>query len=168
MVNIIYSRLYTIGMVICILTLAANIHRIKAQSNAPTEPTEMKRSNSIFQAAREGDLALLQAFIDSGVSVNHRGNDGGTPLMSAADAGQDEAVDWLLNHGADVNAVDEFGTTALMCAVTFGHVNTVKLLLMRGADAHIKSRLHAVPDETAIDIALRRGHMEIVDLLRSW
>lgn len=55
--------------------------------------------------------------------------DGGTPLMAAATAGDVAAVRWLLDHGAEINAVDSGDHHALFFAVQFDHVPVVDVLL---------------------------------------
>ena len=67
------------------------------------------------------------------------GSPGPTPLMSAAERGDREAVALLVERGADVNAKEGCeGRTALMGAAGYAHSGVVALLLECGADANIK------------------------------
>src|SRR6476659_7437447 len=60
--------------------------------------------------------------------------------MTAARAGNVDAVRLLLDRGADVNAREQYkGQTALMWAAAERHPAVVKLLLDRGADWKIRS-----------------------------
>ena len=56
----------------------------------------------IHNAARDGDLAGVQAELDKGVDVNKKDNDGMTPLNYAAVFAEKEIVELLLANGADV------------------------------------------------------------------
>ena len=60
--------------------------------------------------------------------------------MTAARAGNIEAVKVLLSHGADVNAKENYrGQTALMWAAAEHHAEVVKVLLEHGADWKVSS-----------------------------
>ena len=60
--------------------------------------------------------------------------------MTAARAGNADAVRLLLDRGADVNARETYkGQTALMWAAAERHPAVVKLLLERGADWKVRS-----------------------------
>ena len=61
-------------------------------------------------------------------SVDARGADGLTPLMSASIHGHTGIVKALLAAGADVNAAQN-GWTALICACNHGHLESARLLV---------------------------------------
>lgn len=72
----------------------------------------MQRSNgvySVFEAARAGDIAALQARLAEGDSANGRNEQGDTPLHLAAAAGRSKVVARLLTAGADPLAKDAAG-----------------------------------------------------------
>lgn len=75
----------------------------------------------------------LRAAIANGLDVNARDSYGITPLMRAADRGQERLVEVLLDHGADVRPATRFGYTALMLAVFKGHASIVERLFQAGA-----------------------------------
>lgn len=60
-------------------------------------------SISVFHAASIGDLRRLRSMLQTNPKlVNTRSlNDGGTPLLAAAQSGQLEAVHCCLEYGAD-------------------------------------------------------------------
>jgi ankyrin repeat protein len=67
-----------------------------------------------LQAAQQGDLVGLKAWLDSGPQLEDPvGPRGGTVVHAAALAGQAEAVALLLSRGAKPDAVDEGGDTPL-------------------------------------------------------
>ena len=69
----------------------------------------------------------------------------------------------LLDHGAEVNVRNIRGYSPLMLAASSDTIpsGVVKLLLAKGADASCKDDY----DETARDLAAKRGHTEVTRLL---
>ena len=82
-----------------------------------------------FDAARRGDVPMLETFIEAGYSLDTRDNKGYTALILAAYHGQSAAVDRLLAAGADACAQDLRGNTALMGAIFKGEVEVARTLL---------------------------------------
>lgn len=76
--------------------------------------------------ARPGSRGLLERILldlqrRQGARVDAPSDDGSTPLMFAADAGDREACEWLLLAGADPTAKDGDGDTAADWARAQGH-----------------------------------------------
>ena len=84
---------------------------------------------------------MLEALLKAGADPKALTTpDGETVLMTAARAGNDDAVKILLDRGADVNARENYkGQTALMWAAAEHHPTIVKLLLERGADWKVRN-----------------------------
>jgi ankyrin repeat protein len=81
-------------------------------------------------------------------------------VITAADAGDEEAVARLLDAGAPVDAIvnGRYNWTPLMHAAWRGHLAVVRLLLTRGANVN-----HECHDGfTALTLATDRGYWEIV------
>ena len=96
--------------------------------------------DTIWSAAKTGDLAAIERHLQGGADIN--GSDpafGQTPLVWAALVGQLEAVDWLLQNGAAVNGRTKDGGTPLHAAAFLGQVEVAKLLLEHGADTEAKN-----------------------------
>lgn len=116
----------------------------------------------LVYGAGEGNTRLVEMILADGYSVNSKGNFGYTPLHFASSSGDERMVSLLLDRGADTNARTEgIGLTPLMRAAEEGHLQVVQLLLNKGA------RAGEVNDEgqTALDIASRKGHADIAELL---
>ncbi|SIO61328.1 Ankyrin repeat [Singulisphaera sp. GP187] len=80
------------------------------------------------------------------VRERRKGNpDGPTPLMTAAAAGHEAVVAWLLAAGADVNRRDRDGFTALAYAAAFDHAAIVHALIRTGADLDPVGHYHMRP-----------------------
>ena len=73
-------------------------------------------ADPIHDAAKNGDLAGVQAELDKGVDVNAKSRTATTPLHYAAAYGHEEIAKLLIAKGANVNAKDGIGgkTTARM------------------------------------------------------
>jgi ankyrin repeat protein len=120
-------------------------------------------------AAVSGNAAIVKLLLDRGADPNVRyqepdsNGDFQTPLMNTAWHGHAECLKLLVARGADVNVQGgPFGRSPLLCAATTGSEATVRLLLAHGANVHAQDWL----GDTALDWALRRGHTNIVELLR--
>jgi ankyrin repeat protein len=120
------------------------------------------RETQLHQAARAGDLSLLQARLQQGISPDARDPNGRTPLLEAAAAGQITAMELLLAKGARVNLSSPDGETPLIAAARRGNLDALQLLLDSGADLNRRSRGYG----TALEAAERLGHSEAAALLR--
>lgn len=89
-------------------------------------------------AAIAGNVALINAALDSGLDPNRRCARGWTPLIGAARSGQAEVVRILLSRGASPHVCNPRGTTPIMYAKTHafasGDFSALALLLEAGAD----------------------------------
>ena len=95
-----------------------------------TDPNQANSlGNTAFMCiAAAGDIEMMKIALGYGADVNHQNADGWTPLMAAAQFGQDRAALWLLKHGADKALKDKLGKTAHDYAVWFNHADTAKIL----------------------------------------
>lgn len=118
-------------------------------------------TSELMSAAKDGNLAAVQAIVQRGSDINEASNKGKRPLMFAASEGKVEVARWLIEQGADVNAADNYGTTALIVAATAGHHDVVKLLLDSGANAQVRDETGGAPLVNAVYF----GHTETVQLL---
>lgn len=105
---------------------------------------------------------LIKLCIDNGADVNHRGEDGNTPIMalgknylplslhfkekSETDFSEKLLI-LMLQNGADLHARNNMGMTPLMQYALKGHEKFVKILLEHGSDINAKSEM------TAFDLA---------------
>ncbi len=128
--------------------------------------------NALIVAAARGDLASLERFFGTGVDIDRGVPGDGNPLIAAAAAGEVDALRWLAAHGADVEAVVPGDENALISAAANGRLEAVRVLLSLGADVNARLRAqswrHGRPKpeiRTALGMARRNGHAEVVDLL---
>ncbi|MDC0309661.1 ankyrin repeat domain-containing protein [bacterium] len=123
-------------------------------------------ADPIHDAARNGDLAGVQAELDKGVDVNAKREGGSTPLHGAAEGGHEEIVKLLIVAGADLHArtvpmLGGGGWTPLHSAARQGHKEIVELLIANGTDVNSRDST----SKSSLHDAALEGHKEIVELL---
>ena len=82
----------------------------------------------LIEAVKAGDLARVQALIDTGVDLNQQEEQGWTPLNFAAGKGNLPIVQLLVQRGADIFKVGRDLRTPYMIALAAGRVPVVKYL----------------------------------------
>ncbi|MBI3864159.1 MAG: ankyrin repeat domain-containing protein [Planctomycetia bacterium] len=121
----------------------------------------------IHWAAMRGDLQAVTCYLDSGVTIDARNENGETALICAAgDRRADVAiVQFLIDAGADVNAVSrQLEHTPLMRAAAAGDLAKVACLLNAGANPRFVNR----SGYTAItNLPFHRGpnHLDVLEKL---
>ncbi|MDB4635335.1 ankyrin repeat domain-containing protein [bacterium] len=124
-------------------------------------------ADPIHDAARDGDLAGVQAELDKGVDVDAKDIVGGTPLHYATLEGGKEVTELLIENGADVNAKSGKSlyfagdSTPLHTAMLGGNRDVADVLIANGADVNVKEEYGMTP----LHIAAYFGHKEIAELL---
>jgi uncharacterized protein len=125
-------------------------------SNSDDEAVAL--AHTLFQAAREGNSALLGAYLDAGAPATLTNAAGDSLLMLAAYHGHAEAVQLILKHGAEANAANDRGQTPLAGAAFKGYTDVARVLLDAGADPDAGS-------PSARAAAQMFARTEILDLL---
>ncbi|QSS97871.1 ankyrin repeat domain-containing protein [Psychroflexus sp. ALD_RP9] len=119
-------------------------------------------AQSIFDAARNGDVNQIEALVKSNPeSVNSTNAMGFGPLVLAVYNNQIKATKLLLEKGANIDAQDGSGNTALMGAVFKNHQNMVDLLLNKGTNPNIQNS----QGQTALAFAVIFNRIDLVKLL---
>ncbi len=127
--------------------------------------------SALFAAARDGNVAAVDALLKRGVSANTIGAaygpsrqcacEGPAPqsaLMIASWRGHASVVRLLLAHGADTEWRAGEGDTSLLLAVRGGKKSAVEVLLAHGADPNARAgralkycaKLVPSPDDVAV------------------
>lgn len=112
----------------------------------------------MFDAAREGNTALLLAAVDAGLPHNLTDQKGNTLLMLAAYAGHAALVRGLVGRGADPNRLNDRGQAPIAGAVFKREDEVVRVLVEAGADPRA-----GVPD--AIACARMFGRADLLAVL---
>ena len=121
----------------------------------------MSQVQTFLDAARHGNVEVVQALLSHGVDVNVADQDGQTALFAAAKQGNVEVVQALLSHGVDVNVTDQVSQTALFPAARHGNVEVVQALLSHGVDVNVADQ----DGQTALFAAVASGDLEITTSL---
>ena len=100
---------------------------------------------ALLSACWKGDLFKMRQLIKEGCDVNTRGENGTTPLITAAIWGHNQVVVELIRKGARVNVKDKLQRTALYCASCWGHCSVVKTLCAAGADTNVQDHRGLTP-----------------------
>jgi hypothetical protein len=97
---------------------------------------DFNTSESALHIVTKGrDTTWLRFLLAKGASPETRDNEGNTPLMTAAQLGWSEGVDYLIKGGANVNAANRRGETPLIFATFAGDIASVRMLMKAGANA---------------------------------
>ena len=125
-----------------------------------------------LEAAREGNLALVESYLSKGVPVDWCGSEvlaimgrrnfsmgGMRALHFAASGGHEDIVQLLTkDYSADLNVMNDVNDTPLHCACRMGQINIVDVLLKRKALVNIQNAKGMTPlHDTA-----SQGHVECV------
>ncbi len=113
---------------------------------------------SFFNAARSGQLDLVEALLAQGFDVQSKNERGHSALMLAAYNGHFNLVQFLILHGADVNSVDLTGSSILMGVVFKGHMPIFELLIEANAELELKN----LKQQTALDYAIMFGKRDFI------
>jgi uncharacterized protein len=132
----------------------------KTADNGPSDDM-IAFASEVFDVARRGDAAMLDALLTKGVPPNLRNDKGDSLVMLASYHGHADAVRVLLEHKADPNLRNDNGQTPIAGAAFKGFADVVTTLLDHGADVE-----GASPDgRTALMIAAMFNRVEMVEML---
>lgn len=116
----------------------------------------------LYGAVQREDTECAKFLIERGAQVNFKDKYKRPPLFHAVDYGHEQSVILLLDHSARVDEKNEGGsTTPFFHAVTKSKTRLAEILLEHGADIHFRAK----NGNTALHIATRQGHKEMVQLL---
>ncbi|MFF2344551.1 ankyrin repeat domain-containing protein [Pseudarthrobacter sp. NPDC058119] len=107
---------------------------VGAEAAGGRDDDALALAHTLFQAAREGNAALLGPYLEAGVPATMTNAAGDSLLMLAAYHGHAGTVELLLQHGADANTANDRGQTPLAGAAFKGYTDVARVLLGAGAD----------------------------------
>ncbi len=153
------------------------------EQGAPIDTRDMYDRTALMKASSHVDT--LQLLLDSKANGNAVDNSGKTPLIFAVFARNTQAIALLLAYGADYYIRDKSGKlpvtyawgaanddllqilynaepeSDIVLAAVLGDLEKVKYLHQQGADINIPNEF----GETALTVAISRGHFEIANYL---
>jgi ankyrin repeat protein len=123
-----------------------------------------KIDKELIKAIKRGQKEKVKELLEQGADVN-TDKDGYTALCWACWYGHYEIAELLLQYGALVDLpIPIIRITPLMLASWYGYPKIVESLLKHGANPNNKTCF----GQTALSGALKNGHKEIVELLKSY
>ena len=144
-----------------------DIIKVLIESGADPNRADEDGLTSIHWSAKNGHADALETLIACGARYDDADISGSTPLHCAAESGHKDVVSVLLKRGADPGRACENGNTPLHDACLNGNIEAAKLLLensgRRNIDIYKKNNDGATPEK----LAEMRGHVKIVELLKS-
>jgi 26S proteasome non-ATPase regulatory subunit 10 len=119
----------------CLLDAVQSLASMEQIVNAKTQDSQL---TPLHCAASKNNVEICKLLIHKGhASVNVVDKHGYTPLMRAAQKGNNDCLKLLLDNGALCNLRNRQGDTALHLACEMGYRETVEILLAAGIDASI-------------------------------
>ena len=116
-------------------------------------------SSRSWRAHRKGHSSVVKALIESGADVNEQDEDGTSPLMHAANMGNEQVVHELIKAGASLTAMNEQQMQrALRYVSREGHSSVVRTLTEAGADVNGQDNNGTTP----LMKAANWGHDQVV------
>lgn len=112
-----------------VLALLSSVSLWATERLSDAEVIQAQLSDYLFNAARSGDVDILDEFIRTGYDLNISDANGFTALILAAYNGHLNAVEQLLGAGADPCQSDKRGNTALLGAIFKGELSIARRLL---------------------------------------
>ena len=126
----------------------------------------------LHEAAESNDIAKIKALIESGASIEARGENERTPLHAAAMMGHTDAILALSRAGASTDAQDDGERTPLHMAAQFGRTEAIKVLVALGASVEAQAKGVAFSwtraeqsTWTPLHIAALQGHTKAIEAL---
>lgn len=116
--------------------------------------------SGLMIAAAEGNIPLMQLFVERGANIDYVSRIGEQAIALAAWKGHYKAVEWLIERGASLNPPDKTWG-ALHYAAFAGRGKIVDLLLRHGATLDARAPNLATP----LMMAVREGHEGIAKTL---
>lgn len=134
---------------------------------ADIEKSDEEGETPVMFACGNRNITIVKELLKLGASTTAVTKYSNTNLfMFACIYGHIDIVKKLLrdtNTKQDLETADDCGNTALMLATRGKHIDVIKLLLKHGANIEARDQ----NSETATDIALKDGNLEIVELLKN-
>jgi len=145
--------------------LAGALLPSKGERLATISDTNEQGHTALHLAAKNDQPAMIKLLLNSGANIEARSDGRWTPLLMAAEAGSEAAIDALLTHtqSANVNARTSSGMTALHWAAENGKLAAVQRILKV---PHAYKNAKDSFDSTPLIRAAHNGHYEIVEALR--
>ncbi|KFY09023.1 hypothetical protein V492_05691 [Pseudogymnoascus sp. VKM F-4246] len=137
------------------------VDRLLAAGANTNEAASNEGLTALQEAARNGNIYIVDILLRAGAAVNGISSYRGTALQAAAKYGHVTIVEMLLAAGAEVDGHVGGGSTALQAAAKYDHVTIVEMLLAAGAQVDKRGKGQG----TALQAAALHGNFKVVKIL---
>ena len=144
-------------------TKGSDLHITTESGSKYSTYTEKQLYGDIFKAARCGDTATIQSYLNSGGPVDLTDEDGRTLLHCAAGEGQIKVVELLIKRGCRIDPADKNGWTPSIYATACGHVQTVVQLIKQQLSEQYL--LDSVDNQGLLHFAAQYGLIHMIEIL---
>jgi ankyrin repeat protein len=114
-----------------------------------------------FACVIRGDFSTATLFVNAGMDLEVRNDQGWTPLMAALFEGNEDVAQLLIANGANVNFVDDAGYRPIHWAAFKGYTNTIDEIVAKGGDVNVVTNYGWRPLLQAAAL----GHLSSVEAL---
>ncbi|KAL1492813.1 hypothetical protein ABEB36_010995 [Hypothenemus hampei] len=115
----------------------------------------------LWQAAKSGNLQMVEFLVTKGANVNTSNTYGTTVLHKFVEYDNLEMVEFLVTKGANVNATDTYGNTVLHRAAKSGNLRMVEFLVTKGANVNTSDTY----GNTVLHMVVKYCNLEMVEIL---
>lgn len=134
---------------------------MRSRSRQANMPRFMTPRRPLIQAAMDGDLGSVRAFVSAGEDVNQADPSGWLPLHRAVANDRDRVVAYLLSAGSDIEARGTDGWTPLHLACVSGSHRALGTLIDAGADVNALAKGGSTPLHLALVLIVGKEHREL-------
>ncbi len=139
----------------------ATVHALIEQGADPNSVGEYE-TPALHWLVRIDAIDSVRELLDAGADPNSLTSNGVSPLSLAINNGNADMVTLLLEAGANANTLEPSGESMLMTAAAVGVPGSVAALIDHDAEVDMRD---AAFQQTALMIASREGHAEVVTML---
>jgi ankyrin repeat protein len=140
----------------------SNIYKYLLERNVSLDNINDKGENIIHSIVYSGCAnRLIEVYNIKKINLNHKSNDGTTPLILSVLLENFEIFKLLIELGANINLSDEDGNLPIHLACQFGHIEMVDILLEQGTKLFDKTENGNLP----LALAVNENHIKIIKKL---
>ena len=97
------------------------------------------------QASQNGNLSIVQLFVERGAEVDSRNGHGSISLLVASEYGHANFLQLLLDHNAELYVCDSHGSTPLHCAASGCRLEVARILLKHNVEVNSRNAKGSTP-----------------------